>query len=135
MPAFAGNGLYVTWVWSGGTVVLNTDYQTFNYTPSIDFYDQTAGNDTTKTRIAGLKDGAAEYKGLMQAGDLPNWGSAFALGNFGTIVFCPEGTAAGKYAGTVPALVSAFPRPVAYNSLVEANVSWLQNGAFTEGVK
>lgn len=128
MPAFTGKDLVVTWSSLAGTITMNTDFQTFTYNPSIDFHEQTAGGDTSKTRIAGLKDGAASYKGLMQAGSLPAWGTALALGTYGTITYYPEGTAGGKYAGTIPALCQGMQQTYTYNALVEANVSWLQNG-------
>ena len=135
MPAFVGNGLYLTWTTLTGTITMNTDFQTFDWNPTIEFYEQTAGADTSKSHIAGLKDGSASYKGLMQVGDLPAWGTQFAPGTFGTIVYCPEGTAAGKFAGTIPCYVTGFQQTSAYNALVEANVSWMLSGDWTKGVK
>jgi hypothetical protein len=135
MAAFVGSSLVLTWTCPGGTVTMNTDFQTFEFTPTIEFYDATAGADTSKSRMPGMKDGTATYKGLMQAGDLPNWGTCFAPGVSGTLVYCPEGTAAGKFAGTVPAYVTGFQQATAYNALVEANVSWILNGDWTKGVK
>ena len=134
MPAFFGKDLVVTWTSLAGTITMNTDFQTFQYDPSIAYADQTAGNDTSVTRLPGLKDGKAVYKGLLQAGTLPAWGTALAPGTFGTIVFQPEGTAAGKFAGTIPAYVDTLSTPFVYNALVEANVSWLQSGDYTKGV-
>jgi hypothetical protein len=135
MPAFVGSSLNLTWTCAAGTITMNTDFQTFAFNPTVEFYDQTAGADTSKSRMPGMKDGTASYKGLMQSGDLPAWGSAFAPGTSGTLVYCPEGTASGKFAGTVPAYVTDFQQNYAYNSLVEANVSWILNGDWTKGVK
>lgn len=42
MTAYAGNNLYVGWIYSGGTVSLGDDYRKIDYTPSVDLYDQTA---------------------------------------------------------------------------------------------
>lgn len=134
MPAFTGKDLVLKWTYTSGTITMNTDFQDFVYTPSIDFHEATAGADVSKSRVAGLKDGVVSYKGLLQAGDLPAWGTAMALGMAGTITYYPEGTAAGKYAGTIPALCQGLAHHLVYNALVEANVSWLQNGDESHGV-
>jgi hypothetical protein len=134
MPAFTGKDLVVKWIYTSGTLVMNTDYQDFLYTPTVDFLESTAGADISKTRLPTEKDGTASFKGLIQAGDLPAWGTALALGMAGTILYYPEGTAAGKYAGTVPALSQGLAHHFVYNALVEANVSWLQNGDESHGV-
>lgn len=133
MPAYTGSGLIVKWIYTSGTITMDTDYHDFQYSPSIDFHEQTAGADTSKTRIAGLKDGSVSYNGLLQAGDLPAWGTAMALGMAGTIIYQPEGTASGKYAGTIPAICQGMTHHFVYNALVEANVSWLQNGDESHG--
>jgi hypothetical protein len=134
MVAFTGSALVLKWTYNSGTITMNTDYQSFDFNPTIAFLDATAGADASINRVTALKDATATYKGLMQAGDYPAWGTAFAPGTQGTLVYMPEGTAAGKFAGTIPAYVTGFQQTIAYNALVQANVSWLLNGDWTKGV-
>lgn len=133
MASFVGSALVVTWTYTTGTITMNTDFRTFNYTPSIDYYDETAGADLSKQRIAGFKDGQASFGGLLQAGSLPAWGTAFIEGAVGTLVWCPEGTAAGKYHGTAQFLSGGLKQQYAYAGLVEVSIDFQQNGARSEG--
>lgn len=133
MTAYSGSAFLGTWTCSAGTVAFNTDYRTFSYTPSVDFYEETAGADTAKSYLAGLKDGAASFAGVLQSGSLPAWGSMFAEGQVGTIIYQPEGTGAGKYIASVPAYSQGIKFTSAYNGLVEVNIDFKQNGAYAKG--
>lgn len=131
---FGGTALYATWIWSGGTVVLNTDYRNFSYTPSVTFMDAAAGADVTPTRLQYMKDGAVNAEILM----LSNMGTAviaaFSEGVSGTLVWGEAGTATGAPKVTLPAICEGATRNSVYNDVTTLSVSWLQNGARVEAV-
>lgn len=125
---FGGTAFYGTWIWSGGTVTLNTDYRNFNYTPSITFMDASAGADAAPNRLAYMKDGAVSCNMLM----LNNMGTAtvaaFAEGVTGTLVWGEAGTASGAPKVTLPAISQGMTRDAPYSDMVTITVNWLQNG-------
>lgn len=131
---FVGSALYATWVHSGGTVTLNTDFRNFNYSPSIDFVDSTAGADTARQRINSFKDGQVTASILM----LDNFGTAnlspFVEGTSGSVIWGPAGSATGKMKFTVPARVASAVQSVPYADVVTWDITWQQDGARTDGV-
>jgi hypothetical protein len=136
MPAFSGSALDIKWLYASGTTLLNTDFKTFNYNPSIDILDQSAGNDTNKSYITALKDGRCAFTGLLQSGTAAGGTimvATLAEGNSGTLVWSPEGTAAGKTKYTIPAIAmgAAFTYPFA--DLIEISCDFQCNGARVEG--
>lgn len=136
MASYLGSAAVIQWITSAGTTLMNADYRTFNYAPSIDFLDETAGADTAVQRIPYMKDGQATYTGLLQSGTgTGGWsmGSAVVEGQLGTLKYHPEGTAAGKPVITIPAYSQGASYNWAYNTLTEISVSWQQNGARTDG--
>lgn len=136
MTAYMGKDLDVKWIDASGTVQLNGDQTSFEYTPSIDLVDQTAGADTNKTYITGVKDGKASISALFQAGTATGGTATYSRvyeGAAGTIVYSPEGTAATKPKYTLPviAMGAAFTYP--FDKLVEVKCDFQQNGARVEG--
>jgi len=136
MSAFAGSSLVVRWLQAAATTVLTGDHRNFSYTPSIQFYDQTAGADENKSYLPGVKDGAASYEAVMQAGADAGGTTTYAVlaeGAVGTIEFSPEGTTAGKTKYLVPALSQGAAFSYPYQDVVTVTVNWQQNGARTQG--
>lgn len=134
MGAFVGSALAVQWVTATwGTLDLAVDFRSFNYTESSNFIEETAGAATSQEWILSFRAGNASWGGVMQAGSLPLYGSALSAGNDGTLRWAPEGTAAGKYHGTVRAYSQGLVHNYAYNGIPEVTCSWIQNGARTEG--
>jgi hypothetical protein len=136
MAGYTGSAMYLSWINSAGTAILSGDYRKFDYTPSMDLVDQTAGADTNKTYLTSLKDGRASFSGLFQNG--ANVGgtitaSTLVEGASGTIIFGPEGTATGKPKYTIPciSLGAAFSYP--YSDNVEISCDFQQNGTRVEG--
>lgn len=130
---FGGTALYATWIWSGGTVVLNTDYRNFSYQPSITFMDANAGADVSPVRLPYMKDGRVTANVLM----LNNMGTAvaaaYAEGTNGTLVWGEAGTAAGSPKVTLPAICEGAGRNSAYSDVTTLALSWLQNGTRVDG--
>jgi hypothetical protein len=133
MAAYSGSALQVVWNYSGGSLIMEADFRTFTYTPAVDLYEQSAGADVAKSYLSGIKSGQASFSGVEQAGSFATFGSLCGEGVVGTIVYKPEGTAAGKLHGTIPAICMGYSYNQQYNNVVEVSVNWTQNGARTEG--
>lgn len=91
----SGPSMILSWIWSGGTVVLNSDYRSVSWSPSIAYEDVTAGSDTHIGRLTTLKDATASIELVLQTGGTA-MGTALQPGNSGTLLIQPEGTAVGK---------------------------------------
>lgn len=133
MGAFSGSALQLIWTWASGTLVMDTDYRSFNYQPGVEFYEETAGAASTKEYIVSMKTGQASFSGVMQAGSMAAYGSALKEGNLGTLVFRPEGSVAGKYTATIGAYSQGINFNQVYNQLVESTCNFMQTGVRSEG--
>ena len=136
MPAFVGLNTVISWTTSSATAVMSGDYRTFTYTPAVDLLEETAGSDANKLYIAAQKDGQIAFTGLLQSvgsagGTIMT--AALIEGQVGTLVFSPEGTAAGKTKFTYPAISQGAALNAQYNGVTEVSVNWQQNGARVEG--
>lgn len=132
MAGMTGQSLSAQWIYSGGTVSLDTDYRQSTYTPSVEMYDQSAGADTSKTYIAGIKDGQYSWAGIYQSGGTVI-AAALVEGTQGTLIIGREGTAVGKPKETIPAISQGAVINVQYNNLIEISCTFQQNGARVDG--
>ena len=128
MPAITGQNAAISWVYSGGTIALDTDYRSIQYTPSIEMFDQSAGADANKTYITGQKDGSVSYSGIFQSGGTAIT-AALTEGTGGTLIWGEEGTAVGKPKHTMPAISQGASANIQYNALIEISCTFQQNGA------
>lgn len=136
MSEFAGSSLVLAWVQAAGTTTLTGDHKSCSYTPSIQFYDATAGADTHKSYLPGVKDGTWTLNANMQAGTGAGGTSVYSTlveGAVGSLYIYPEGITAGKSKYVIPSLSqgAAFSWP--YDNIVEVTVNGQQNGARVEG--
>lgn len=130
--SYSGSAIVVTW---NGTVI-SGNQTAFDYTPSIDLYDQTSAADTNKKYISGVKDGNASMSALVQSGTNGGGTALYSIlyeGASGTLKWSPEGTAASKPYYQCLAISQGVGFTYPYNNVVVANVSFQQNGARTEG--
>jgi hypothetical protein len=132
MPEYTGKDLLLNWVHSGGTVALNGDFRTVNWQPTTDMADATAGADTTRVRIATIKDATAAVQLLAQTGGTALL-TLLAAGTNGTLIIQPEGTATGKVKITFPSISAGAQYTFPYNDVVAISCNFSANGAFTEG--
>jgi hypothetical protein len=130
MANYAGSALYMEWIHSGGTVVLSGDFRTFSSSPSVDLYETSAGADTHKSYLPGIKDGSLQVGLVEQAGGTVLL-AALREGIQGTLVVGPEGTAVTKVKETYPAICQGANRTQPYNNVPELSISFQQNGAPT----
>ncbi len=132
MAEITGKDLNIQWAYSGGTVVLSTDFRTLSVNPSIDLAETTAGSDADKTYIATIKDTTIEYSGLYQAGGTA-LRNALEAGTGGTLIISPEGTTTGKSKESYPAIAMGAKMNIPYNEVVEISCTFQKNGAKADG--
>ena len=135
MSTYAGSSLVVSWIQAAATTVLTGDHKSLTYTPSINFYDATAGADTHKSYIPGVKDGSATFNANFQSGTVAGGTVTFAVlaeGTPGTLQWQPEGTASTKPKYVIPALAQGPQFSYPYDNVVEVTVNFQQNGARVE---
>jgi hypothetical protein len=130
---FIGSSLWAQWVSSGGTVQLDTEYRNFQYTPSLDTVDVTAGADSGKRWINSFKSGNAKITMMMQNDMGTAWPALCAEGIMGTLTWGEAGTAAGKAKVTLPSMCLGMTRTIVYNDAVSVEINWVQNGGRTDG--
>lgn len=130
MPAYSGSALYIQWVYSGGTVVFNTDFKTFNHTPSISLYEETAGADAHVAFVNGVKSDQMALTYIDQAAGTAAM-TSLAEGTSGTLTWGPEGTATGKRKFTIAAIAMGAQLTQPYNNVVEISTTWTGNGSRT----
>lgn len=127
-----GKNAVINWIWSGGTVVLNTDYRSLNLSETTDTADTTAGADTHKTKIATIKSASIDYSGLFTSGTAGTViVGALAAGNEGTLKVYPEGTAAANLLRTYPAIVMGPKISSPYSDVIEISCTFESNGAWS----
>lgn len=131
MAHYVGNGLYAHFVYSGGTVVLNTDYRTLDDNRTIENVDTSAGADTWKSHVVTLRDGTIDFTYVDDNSAGTAIKRALVIGTAGTLVYGPQGTAVGmpKYAS--PVTVMDVQRPYKFNEAVITTVKFQRNGAPT----
>lgn len=136
MSEFLPTSAILSWAYSGGTVTLNGDWRSFNFNPSQDKFDSTAGTHTSKSYIRGLKDFTADYSGLAHGTSSGTAVlAAFAIGTDGTLTVQPQGTVTGGQILTLPCFTVNDPvTKFQYAGLVEVAINWQGNGTYTNTV-
>jgi hypothetical protein len=128
---YVGKNLDLQWIYSGGTIALNADFRTFNYTPSVQLIDQSRGADLAKRYLANLKDGQATLTALNPIGGTAI-AQALVEGASGTLIVGREGTATGKPKLTIPAICQGAKFTIPYDNNVELACDFQQNGLRVE---
>lgn len=131
MADYTGKDLYMTWVHSGGTAVLSSDFRTVSHNPTVSLANVTAGGDTDATYIARIKDATIDIGLLMQSGGTV-LKAALCEGTGGTLIISPEGTASGKAYESFPAISLGAKMSYPYAEAVEVSCSFQKNGARAE---
>ena len=127
----SGPTMVIQWIYSGGTITLNTDYTTCAFSPSVDMVDITAGADTHRKRLTAIKDATASLTIYEQSGGTA-LATALGLGVSGTLIIGPEGTATGKRKITMPAFCNGAQYSYPFADKAEISVTFTGNGAFTD---
>lgn len=131
MAEYTGKDLAMSWIYSGGTITLNTDYRSCNWNPSIGKTDKSAGSDAQKTYLATQKDVSCSITLVAQAGGTALM-DALAPGVEGTLIVQPEGTAAGKRKHILPAFSDGAVPTYPFSDLVTISCSFTPTAAYTD---
>ena len=73
---FAGSALYAQWIWSGGTVQIDTDFRNWSYNDQGEEIDTTAGADSSRSQISSFDTGQVTASFLL----LSNYGHRHVCG-------------------------------------------------------
>jgi hypothetical protein len=125
---YAGSAMYLAWVYSGGTVTLQSDFRTFNWSPTLNFIDATAGADTYERLLPSYGVGGDITLNMLdQAGTIGvTMGSALARATQGTLVYGPAGTADNYIAYKIPAYSQGPQYNQPFDGVVEMNCNFRQ---------
>lgn len=125
-----GKDAVISWVWTGGTINLATDYRSVSIKENVDTAETTAGADTHKTFLPTIKSATIDYSGLFPTGGTALY-AALAAGVSGTLTVAPEGTAAGKVSKAYPAISMGATYDTPYADVVTVNCTFQSNGAWS----
>ena len=125
-----GKDAVISWVWTGGTVNLATDYRSVSVKENVDTAETTAGADTHKTFLPTIKSATIDYSGLFPTGGTALY-AALAAGMTGTLTVAPEGTASGKVSHAYPAISLGATYDTPYSDVVTINVTFQSNGTWS----
>ena len=125
-----GKDAVISWVWTGGTINLATDYRSVSVKENVDTAETTAGADTHKTFLPTIKSASIDYSGLFPTGGTALY-AALAAGMSGTLTVAPEGTASGKVSKAYPAICMGATYDTPYADVVTVNVTFQSNGAWS----
>jgi hypothetical protein len=127
MTHWTGHALYVSF---GGTAITG-DQRTFSKNEKIDKVDITAGDDDDRDYLTTIKDVTMAMTILDNSTAGSAVKSALAIGNAGTLLIGPEGTASGKPKYTCVAFVESNDTEYPYDGEVEFNVTFQRQGAWS----
>lgn len=130
---YAGSALYAQWIYSGGTVQINTEFRNWNYNDQGDTIDATAGGDVYRRNLKSYDNNQVTTSFLLQSTGGTVARDAFKRFTSGTLIWGEAGTATGMVKTTMPAYVESANRSVPYNDVVSMDVTFVQNGAVTHG--
>ena len=128
MAEFVGSGAYITWIYSGGTVVLSGDYRSIKPSEEVKVADGSAGSDTAMVKYPTLADGKTSIELVQQTGGTVLFNS-LAPNTTGTLIVGKEGTASGKPKATIAAFVAKREEDIQYDDVVVLNVDFEHQGA------
>ena len=129
---FAGSALYLAWIYSGGTVALNTEFRTFNWSPTLNFIDATAGADTYERILASYGVGGDIAFSMLAQTNGTAILTALARATKGTLIYAPAGTANNAVSYSIPAYSQGPSWNQPFNDVVEITNNFRQYAVETQ---
>lgn len=123
---FAGSAMYLAWLYSGGTVELQSDFRQFDWSPTLNFIDATAGADTYERLLPSFGTGGDITLNMVAQTDGTVLAAALARQTQGTLLYGPAGTIDNRIAYSIPAYAQGPQWNQPFNDVVEMNVSFRQ---------
>ena len=134
MAEYAGSAAYIAWIHAGGTTTLHQDQRTFDWTPTLNFIDATAGQDTYENLFPSYGVGGDFSTELLAQSDGTVIINSLDRGARGTVVFGPEGSVAGKIKYSIPAYSEGPQWATPFDDVVTITANWRQYAAETRSV-
>lgn len=133
MAEYAGSAMVLRWVTSSGTTLLNTDFRTFSWTPTLNWIDATAGADTYEVLLPSFGVGAEIPVTMVAQTSGTALIAAIARSTAGSLVYYPAGTAATNIYYTIPATSAGPQFSQSYNDVVTITANFRQTSVETLG--
>lgn len=133
MTAVSGSAAFALWVTSDGTTTLTGDFRSMSYKPTVELYDQSAGNDGALTYITGREGGQFSIGMVLQATDGSAIQAQFEKGKIGTMTWGEQGSVSTKVKRMAPMICQGANIVVPYNNVIDFNAEFTQNGTATLG--
>ena len=133
MAEYAGSAMVLRWVTTAGTTLLNTDFRTFTWTPTLNWIDATAGADTYEVLLPSYGVGAEIPITMVAQSAGSALVTALARQTAGSLVYYPGGTAAGQVYYTIPATSAGPQWSSPFNDVTTITASFRQTSVETVG--
>lgn len=128
---YSGSALTAQWIWSGGTLTINTDFRSCDVNPGGETHDATAGGDGSHNALKAVPAPTIDFSILAvdNAGstDGTAYAQAFLFGNVGTVIVQPYGNTSNFLEYTLPAISLGPAHGVPYADVSEYTVSFKGN--------
>lgn len=124
---YTGDGLYATWK---GQVITNS-FTNMEQSDSIDTVDITAGDERDRAHIATIRDAEITldiFEEAIAGGTVLR--RELYVGNSGTLIWGPEGTATGKPKYSCVATITSISRGIQFDGAVARSITFQRNGAY-----
>lgn len=128
-----GPNLWIGWIYdtgggTAGTVVLSGDQRSLSYTREMETADATAGADGARVYKSTIKNFSASSDAMYTGTSGSAVFSAIGLGSEGTLVFAPQGTAAGKPKGGGPMICTNQSMEIPFDDMVTISLEFQGQG-------
>jgi hypothetical protein len=128
MAKYRGVNLIVEWISPAGTQIMSLPSQELDVQREIDLIDVTSGSDLDHEYIVGNKKASITYKFFDDTAGTAILAS-LVEGTFGTLLWGPQGTAAGKLKQGCQAYVKKLDHKNPFDKAVDVQVDFEKNNA------
>jgi hypothetical protein len=126
------NSPAMSFIWSGGTANLVTDYRTAAVQSGVGLVESTAGGDSHEQWLPTTANGEFTL-GILHTGGTAVW-TALAPGNQGTVIVGPQGTATGSIKHTIPVVVASRNGAYPYKDVATIEVTFRETNTRTDAL-
>lgn len=123
-----GKNLYVGFIDGSGTATISGDQTAFDTGLEQETVDASAGSDDWRVFLPTMKNGSFKletyYKGTNGTATL----ARLEMGDAGTLLWGPEGTATGKPKWGIPVLVTKNDYSFPFDNLIKVTIEFQQQG-------
>lgn len=123
-----GKNLYVGWIDATGTATISGDQTSFDTGLEMETVDASAGADNWRVFLATMQNGSFKMESYFKGTNGTAVQARIEQGDTGTLLWGPEGTAAGKPKWGIPALVTKSDYTFPFDNLIKVTTEWQQQG-------